>query len=173
MADAASGWTDERVELLGKLWGEGLSASQIAALLGGGVTRNAVIGKVHRLGLSGRTKAGQPAAPRPAKPRAAAAPGPAPAPRPRPTLQTAEPVASLPMRAVAAPPPTAEEVNIPVSERVSILDLRETMCRWPLGDPQSPEFGFCGGRTATGLPYCAVHCRVAYQPASERKRLRA
>lgn len=173
MADAAAGWTDERVELLGRLWSEGLSASQIAAQLGGGVTRNAVIGKVHRLGLSGRTKTGQPTAPRPAKPRAPSAPGPVAGARPRPAAQVAAAVTPLPVRAAPMPLPTAEEVNIPVSQRVSIMELRETMCRWPLGDPQSAEFGFCGGRTATGLPYCAVHCRVAYQPASERRRLRA
>ena len=62
-------WTDERVELLKKLWADGLSASQIAAELGG-VTRNAVIGKVHRLGLAGRAKAPSSAAPRPRKARA-------------------------------------------------------------------------------------------------------
>ncbi len=59
-------WTDERVETLKKLWTEGLSASQIAAELGG-ITRNAVIGKVHRLGLSGRAKSPSSAAPRPRK----------------------------------------------------------------------------------------------------------
>src|SRR5436309_13039421 len=62
-------WTDERVEMLKKLWADGLSASQIAAELGG-ITRNAVIGKVHRLGLSGRAKSPSSAAPRPRKPRA-------------------------------------------------------------------------------------------------------
>lgn len=175
MADASTSWTDERVELLGKLWGEGLSASQIAALLGGGVTRNAVIGKVHRLGLSGRAKSGQPAASRPPKPRAPSAPAPVPASRPRVAAAQAETSVSVAAFVAAAPTPlpTPAEIDIPVSERVSILELRETMCRWPLGDPQKPEFGFCGGRTVTGLPYCAVHCRVAYQPASERKRLRA
>src|SRR5258706_16323610 len=61
-------WTDERVELLKKLWGDGLSASQIAGELGG-ITRNAVIGKVHRLGLSGRAKSASSAAPRPRKAR--------------------------------------------------------------------------------------------------------
>src|SRR5262245_51840909 len=61
-------WTDERVEQLKRLWSEGLSASQIAAELGG-ITRNAVIGKVHRLGLSGRAKAPSSAAPRPRKTR--------------------------------------------------------------------------------------------------------
>ena len=62
------GWTDERVELLKKLWADGLSASQIAAELGG-ITRNAVIGKVHRLGLSGRAKSPSSSAPRPRKAR--------------------------------------------------------------------------------------------------------
>jgi GcrA cell cycle regulator len=171
MADAATGWTDERVELLGKLWGEGLSASQIAALLGGGVTRNAVIGKVHRLGLSGRAKAGQPAPTRPPKARAPSAPTPISAARPR--LAASEDAVALPVSLVPAPEPVPQDIEIPISERVSILELRETMCRWPLGDPQSSEFGFCGGRTVTGLPYCASHCRIAYQPASERKRLRA
>lgn len=175
MADAGSSWTDERVELLGKLWSEGLSASQIAALLGGGVTRNAVIGKVHRLGLSGRAKSGQPAAPRPPKPRAPSAPSPVSVQRPRVIAAQVEARATIAafVAPVPTPFPTPAEIDIPVSERVSILDLRETMCRWPLGDPQKPGFGFCGGRTTTGLPYCAVHCRVAYQPANERKRLRA
>ena len=72
------GWTDERVETLKKLWLDGLSASQIAKSLGG-VTRNAVIGKVHRLGLSGRATPSQPArttfkAPRPARPAQPQAP---------------------------------------------------------------------------------------------------
>jgi GcrA cell cycle regulator len=171
MSDAATGWTDERVELLAKMWSEGLSASQIAAALGGGVTRNAVIGKVHRLGLSGRARAGAPAQPRP----------------PKPTRAPTHPIAmSDPMRpnsgfsSVAKPkveeapvPAWASAVELPVSQRVTILELRDSMCRWPLGDPARPEFGFCGQRAATGLPYCGAHCRIAYQPAAERKRLRA
>ena len=171
MSDAGLGWTEERVELLGRLWGEGLSASQIAAQLGGGVTRNAVIGKVHRLGLAGRGRAGAPPPVRQVKPR----PPSAPAPLPETVVRAVQPGAAAAEtrvgQAVAAP--WAEEAAIPVSQRVSILDLRETMCRWPLGDPASPEFGFCGARSVTGMPYCASHCRIAYQPASERKRIRA
>jgi GcrA cell cycle regulator len=166
MNDAAVGWTDERVELLSKLWGEGLSASQIAAALGGGVTRNAVIGKVHRLGLSGRAKAGTPAAQRPARPRSPAQPGP-----------IAEPaiLASPAAGPTAAPElaPVLQEVAIPESKRVGILELRDSMCRWPLGDPSKPDFAFCGARAVTGLPYCGHHCQIAYQPAAERRRLRA
>ncbi|MDB5590369.1 GcrA family cell cycle regulator [Enterovirga sp.] len=167
MADAAAGWTEDRVELLGRLWGEGLSASQIAALLGGGVTRNAVIGKVHRLGLSGRGKAGQPAPPRAPKPRPQAVPEAVPGVAPV-GLGEASPVQEA---AVAVR--RAEPAMIPVSERVSILDLRDSMCRWPLGDPATADFGFCGARSITGLPYCGTHCQIAYQPAAERKRLRA
>ena len=53
------------------------------------------------------------------------------------------------------------------------MELREAMCRWPLGDPTTPEFRFCGAHAATGLPYCPHHAQIAYQPAAERKRLRA
>jgi GcrA cell cycle regulator len=60
-----------------------------------------------------------------------------------------------------------------LSERVTIMELRESMCRWPLGDPTTAEFRFCGAHAITGLPYCTHHARVAYQPAAERKRLRA
>ncbi|WP_375460965.1 GcrA family cell cycle regulator [uncultured Enterovirga sp.] len=174
MTDAVTGWTDSRVELLGKLWGEGLSASQIAALLGGGVTRNAVIGKVHRLGLSGRGKTGQPAAARPARPRSPASPMPlADVAAGVETGVNDGPAPAEPVREIAPAVVRLPEPMIPVSERVSILDLRDSMCRWPLGDPSSPDFGFCGARATTGVPYCDAHCRIAYQPAAERKRLRA
>jgi GcrA cell cycle regulator len=172
MTEAGSGWTDERVERLKKLWGDGLSASQIAAELGGGVTRNAVIGKVHRLGLSGRGKANAGAQPRPRKPTRA--------PSHPLTMTGARPAAVVPRAAVAPPvdevdavPTIPDEILVPVSERVTIMELRESMCRWPIGDPTTPEFGFCGARAITGLPYCGHHCRIAYQPAADRKRLRA
>lgn len=175
MSDAATGWTDDRVELLSKLWAEGLSASQIAAALGGGVTRNAVIGKVHRLGLSGRVKAGPAAAQRPARPRPASPAGAAPATQagdaPRATTSEAEPAPrtgnQLDTRWAA------EDAALPESLRVSIFELRDSMCRWPLGDPAKPDFAFCGAKSVGGLPYCGYHCRIAYQPAAERRRLRA
>ena len=171
MNDAATGWTDDRVELLTKLWGEGLSASQIAAALGGGVTRNAVIGKVHRLGLSGRAKPGVSAAARPAKARAVVPP-PQPFEGARPSgRDTADDVRRPAL--VADQRWVADQVEIPVSQRVSIMELRDSMCRWPIGDPSKPDFAFCGGRAVSGLPYCGHHCRIAYQPAAERRRLRA
>ena len=171
MVDAGTGWTEERVELLGRLWGEGLSASQIAVTLGGGVTRNAVIGKVHRLGLSGRVL-------KPVEDATAARRKPAQ----EVEIETAiavveveapEPVAILSHRlAPDFPVPAAkpEPVALAASQRVTIMDLRESMCRWPIGDPTTPEFGFCGARSITGLPYCTHHAQIAYQPAAERKR---
>jgi GcrA cell cycle regulator len=167
MTDAGITWTDERVELLKKLWTDGLSASQIATELGN-VTRNAVIGKVHRLGLSGRPKDKAAAAQRPRKAvRSPSAPVAIPpqsrsnvilAPIPRPP---AEPVVRL-----------DDDMTLPVSERVTIMELRESMCRWPMGDPTKAEFRFCGAGSINGLPYCEHHARVAYQPVADRKRER-
>ena len=180
MTDLSVTWTDERVELLKKLWGEGLSASQIATEIGG-VSRNAVIGKVHRLGLSGRGKTPPQSTPRPrAKPVVAAAPAPIrpvastpPAPANGAADLTAVEIEMTdPEPAILAPraPPQGEAVIVPLSERVTIMELRESMCRWPMGDPTSPEFRFCGARSLTGLPYCDHHAQIAYQPASDRKR---
>lgn len=164
--EASLSWTDDRVTLLRRLWEDGQSASKIAAQLGG-VTRNAVIGKVHRLGLGGRVKPGedaQAASPKAAEIEAAIAVVETEAP---------EPVAIVTHRpAPDFPPPAhaAEPVALAVSHRVTIMDLRESMCRWPIGDPTTPEFRFCGGRSITGLPYCTHHAEIAYQPAAERKR---
>ena len=156
-------WTDERVELLKKLWSEGLSASQIAAELGG-ITRNAVIGKVHRLGLSGRAKSPSSTAPRPRKPRAAGQ-----------MMRLARHTRGN--TALAAvyetdlePEPELIENIIPIGQRCSLLELNDSKCRWPIGDPGTPEFFFCGGQPLEGLPYCNYHSRVAYQPAADRRR---
>lgn len=154
------GWTDERVELLKKLWQDGLSASQIAKQLGG-VTRNAVIGKVHRLGLSGRAAPSKPArtvfkAPRPARP-AAAAPS---APR-----RIAEPT---PLAAAPQPSPVRYVEEAP--GMATVLTLGAHMCKWPIGDPSSDSFTFCGKRADDGQPYCVDHARVAYQPQQQGKK---
>ncbi|GGE30355.1 hypothetical protein GCM10007276_04450 [Agaricicola taiwanensis] len=160
-------WNDERVELLKKLWQDGLSASQIAAELGG-VTRNAVIGKVHRLGLSGRVKSPTPSlAPR--RPRATPQHS-----QPRPRFATQGNVALAPTPvALPSPMPHQEAEVMPFScERVTIMELRECMCRWPLGDPSRSDFRFCGSKTNPGAPYCDYHARMAYQTVSERRRER-
>jgi GcrA cell cycle regulator len=134
-------WTEDRVETLSKLWAEGLSASQIAKQLGG-VTRNAVIGKVHRLGLSGRAK---PSRPKPAK-----------------TAATSR---------ASAPPKTKRTASAkPLKDGsyATILTLTEHMCKWPIGDPSSDEFRFCGRKTEPDEPYCKAHSMVAYQPSRRR-----
>ncbi len=163
-------WTDDRVELLKKLWGEGLSASQIAARLAGGVTRNAVIGKVHRLGLSGRATVSRPSAPRPRKPRQPAHPG------QTTSYPTAGATALKPQtRPVPTPrPDPAPEpirlADIPKGERVNILMLTDKTCRWPIGDPGTEDFCFCGHTPRPGMPYCESHAQLAYQPLQDRRR---
>jgi GcrA cell cycle regulator len=157
-------WTDERVELLKKLWSDGLSASQIAAQLGG-ITRNAVIGKVHRLGLSGRAKSANAGMPRQRKTRAP----PHMLRIGRGAIRGNTALAHAYDIEAEAEPELIDNI-IPIGQRCSILELTEQTCRWPVGDPGSSEFFFCGGAALTTLPYCAYHSRLAYQPAADRRR---
>lgn len=141
-------WTEDRVDTLKTLWSEGLSASQIAGRLGG-VTRNAVIGKVHRLGLSGRAT--------PAKPKATAA--------------TREPAApEPPVR--RAPAVQMDPASWGGSDRLTVSTIGRDQCKWPIGDPASEEFHFCGQGSAAGKPYCAYHTQLAFQPSARRDRER-
>jgi len=156
-------WTDERVETLKKLWADGHSASQIAAELGG-ITRNAVIGKVHRLGLAGRAKSPSSAAPRQRKPRAVSHM----LRVSRPSMRGNTALAHAYELDTEAEPELIDNV-IPLGQRRSLLELTEETCRWPIGDPGTADFFFCGGPTITSLPYCAYHSRVAYQPANMRR----
>lgn len=161
-------WTDERVELLRKLWLEGLSASQIARELANGITRNAVIGKVHRLGLSGRVKTASPVSSRPRSKTMRTT-------HRRPSLPSIRGNTALAIRPqmMEAPEPI-EEIVIPISQMVTIMELKEAMCRWPVGDPTTAEFRFCGAKNAAigTSPYCPYHSRIAYQPVQERRRER-
>ena len=157
-------WTDDRVERLKKLWADGLSASQIAGELGG-ITRNAVIGKVHRLGLSGRAKAPSSSMPRQRKPRA-----PSMFRAPRPMMRGNTALAHMPAydyEPESEPEPI--ENIIPIGQRCTLLELDQEKCHWPIGDPGQPDFFFCGGKTTTGTPYCGYHGRVAYQPPAARR----
>jgi GcrA cell cycle regulator len=134
-------WNDTRIEELGKLWHAGFSASQIARQLGG-VSRSAVIGKVHRLGISFR--------PPPSGPRA-------------PTVRAASVARSssaggvrrriAPARAPAGTPALMAEL-LPTA---TVLTLTEKSCRWPIGDPDRAEFGFCGRERDGKGPYCQGH----------------
>ncbi|MGF1544387.1 MAG: GcrA family cell cycle regulator [Parvularculaceae bacterium] len=146
-------WTDERVELLKKLWSEGLSASQIATKMGG-VTRNAVIGKVHRLGLSGRAT--------PAKPqRGCAASLGGGFAEPESYAEDLEPV--VPEPTFVAPTSLAELGG------AAVTSLNKRMCKWPIGDPTSDDFRFCGEPTLAGKSYCAYHAQLAFQPTQRRQ----
>lgn len=165
-------WTDERVAKLTKLWADGLSASQIAAELGENVTRNAVIGKVHRLGLSGRAKSPGSGASKPRRKPAVSRGNTfqrsttmrAPANDGAVKTDTAVMVETRP-----APP---EDAVMPISKKLTLLELTENTCKWPTGDPTLPNFSFCGHNTQEGKPYCAFHAALAFQPPNERRRRR-
>jgi GcrA cell cycle regulator len=201
-------WTDERVELLKKMWAEGKSASTIAKELGS-VTRNAVIGKVHRLNLASRGGAegeaeaapAAPAAPEPATPApsGAAAPAPAPEPEPEDDIEPA-PAAAPPREAPVSggtvvpmpgrrpvavpgqplpPQPSANEISPEalanqrevekVARKLSLMELTERTCKWPIGDPATDNFYFCGLPVVAGKPYCEAHVAVAFQPMQSRR----
>ncbi len=160
-------WTDDRVELLKKLWAEGLSASQIAGQLGG-VTRNAVIGKVHRLGLSGRATTSRVKSTRARKNKAGRA-------NTAPRLGLFSNSNSA-LRTLSSPDGPKEEpfrsqyveLVIPEEERVDLVDLKEDQCKWPIGDPQENDFHFCGKSKSEGGPYCEYHAQIAFQPLSRQ-----
>ncbi len=170
-------WSEERVELLRKLWDEGLSASRIAAELAGGVTRNAVIGKVHRLGLSGRVKAQSSASTARARPKTQGLGRPQGAQH-RPTAMPMRGNTALAIQPRAMQMPALRDNTgnnvVPMAENVTIMELRESMCRWPVGDPASAEFRYCGGKAPIGDgPYCSYHARMAYQPMQDRRQRRS
>lgn len=198
-------WTDERVETLKRMWSEGQSASAIAKELGG-VTRNAVIGKVHRLGLSNRSEETEPApadAPEPvaqtpaAPPETAAAPftaAPAPeagpqglesadeteetaAAQPAPSPISRRPI--VPAGQPLPPQPSANEISPEAlasvrevekrARKLTLMELTERTCKWPIGDPATDRFWFCGLPSQSGKPYCEAHVGVAFQPMSARR----
>ncbi len=177
-------WTDDRVEILKKMWGEGKSASQIAKELGG-VTRNAVIGKVHRLGLSNRSGGGgtSKAAAKekaPAKPKAAEKPKAAPSepaaapakpvPRPKLVVTAGQPLPPQPSANEISPEALASVREVEKkAKKLSVMELTERTCKWPVGDPATEDFWFCGLPVQQGKPYCEAHVGVAFQPMSARR----
>lgn len=163
-------WTEDRVATLTKLWADGLSASQIAKELGG-VTRNAVIGKVHRLGLSGRAKPSSPArkaAARKTAARKGTRPSASPKPKPKVTRTPSAPRAPRVAAQAPTPPPPLEAKLQADGSFATILTITEHMCKWPIGDPGTDNFRFCGRHTDPEEPYCVAHSRVAYQPSRRR-----
>lgn len=161
-------WTDERIELLRKLWEKGLTASQIAEQLGDNISRNAVIGKAHRLGLKSR--------PSPVKPGENGNDAPQVA---TPVVESraatpAEPIAEshksvVAAAAASAPTRTATPTAGSKSDKTTLLDLSDKVCKWPIGHPGEPDFHFCGKPAQPGFPYCGEHCAVAYQAQLPRR----
>lgn len=158
-------WTEDRVQNLKTLWSDkGLSATQIAIRMG--VSRNAVLGKVHRLGLPGR------AAPRIPEPRRA--------PAARPKASKPQPRQQLNFRRADTARPSKPDVSlrvisrlvvskdIPEPLRLDLLDLQQDSCRWIYGDPKEPGFHFCGHAKAAGAPYCSFHAARAFRPEPRR-----
>ncbi|MGE3769870.1 MAG: GcrA family cell cycle regulator [Bdellovibrionales bacterium] len=170
-------WTDERVEQLKKLWAQGYSASQIAKELGN-TTRNAVIGKIHRLNLVARQS---------------------PKTTP-PLLSSASTFKQKPLAGIGAklPPSKPSEYMAPsvafasITPAAAAYDQAEfnpsssygtgtkleahnpfkntrSQCQWPVGDPRSPGFHFCGGPIQEGFSYCGEHARMAYQPVQKKR----
>lgn len=173
-------WTAERIQLLEKLWMDGRTASEIAKEMGG-VTRNAVIGKAHRMGLSGRPspikkvatdiktdkktvaktvkKAKEPALKIVATKQAEAK-----------SAVKANVGQSVGQSAVAEKKTPAVQAKSN-SVTANVFSLKEKMCKWPIGDPRSADFHFCGARACEGLPYCEEHAAMAYQSTGRRKPL--
>jgi GcrA cell cycle regulator len=140
-------WTDERIDALRKMWLEGMSASQVARQLGG-VSRNAVIGKVHRMGLAGRDA--------PSRPRSLGGRPPS-----RHRTKMAPAIRSSAKRIVRPLEIAAPAFDVEPS--ATILTLSENSCRWPIGDPETRDFGFCGRACLGHNSYCAGHNQVAFR----------
>ena len=177
--DNGVNWTEDRVERLKKLWAEGLSASQIAAQLGG-VSRIAVIGKVHRLTLPGRAKAGGATSARSQKRSTVST-------QVRPTTFAPRTITRTVTRQAGSTMlkedievdaleemqvSTSNNVVVPIFKRLPLVRLTERTCKWPIGDPLKDDFCFCGNDSPDNTPYCTYHQKLAYQPSAERRRVR-
>lgn len=151
-------WTPERIDTLTALWAEGYSASQIAAKMGG-LTRNAVIGKAHRMKLGGR----KPPSPLKGQAKARKAEKSAPAPK---RIKPALPESPLKARLKAA-----REANA-AARRVPVTELESRQCRYAVNEAAvGEEHLFCGAATKPGSSYCSAHHGVVYAPAPPRKRV--
>ena len=143
-------WTHDRIEKLKQLWDAGLTASRIAAELGE-VTRNAVIGKAHRLGLSGRMSS---------KSNSSGI-----------SIIRKKKIHTANHQKIIKINPEIDEPMNPTS----FQDIKDGLCRWPLGEPEETSFMFCGRKTNDGFVYCQSHHKQAYQPLSkvrERRKIK-
>jgi len=159
----ARAWTNERIEVVLRLWREGQSASLIAQQVGG-TTRNAVLGKLHRMKIdthrdvpTRRKKGGF------RRSRKRARPSKPPVPAAVSALAAA--LADAPIE----PLPVMTDKPAPAGQRRTLLDLEAHHCRWPIGDVHDADFHFCGATKVAGLSYCLAHARRAYQPPQPRR----
>ena len=205
-------WTPERVETLKAMWSAGQSASQIALELGG-ITRNAVIGKIHRLGLSNRgtanTKEKKPAASKAKQDdknsHKKAFHDKAPVSKRQANSENAKPDQDITKENFAGsennvflganksaifnssqalpPQSTTSEISEEIlknvksvektSKKLSLMELTERTCKWPIGDPATEDFWFCGHPAEQGKPYCETHIEIAFQPVTTRRERKA
>ncbi len=156
-------WTPEIIDKAKRMWRERLGSQRIADNLG--TSRNSVVGKAHRDGWEG----GNPPSRQP-KPKTRVIPPLRPFSRsvnPKNANPSGyrgiKPRMATPPRPRPAPVPI-ENLVVPVSLKVSLMQLTDQMCKWPIGDPTDPAFSFCGHRNFNSLPYCEYHSRIAFQP---------
>ena len=142
-------WTDEKVEKLRKLWKKGHTASQIAEVLGD-TTRNAVIGKAHRLNLEARA----------------------------PSKNSGAPASSDNRQVKRSPAPTSRKAkfqsilldkNFEPENPKSLENLTDETCKWPIGHPNEEKFYFCGRKPEGEFPYCKLHVLYAFQPKGSKE----
>ncbi len=144
-------WTPELIKELKKLWKKGLTTGEIGRVIG--MSKNAVVGKAHRLGLESR----------PSPIKREEAPKKEKAPRVikkevKPAVKKEQPV----VLETAEPVKPVKKTKLGKNKGVKLVDLKPTSCRWPEGDPKDPDFHFCGKEAVPGKSYCEEHCAVAY-----------
>lgn len=161
-------WSDDMDVRLRDLWATDKSASEIAIELGCGLTRNAVIGRANRLGLARRSTANKPRPRRVPSPHGNATRKPQ-YKKDRRKVKMNPRGGQYEVVTEYTPVQSVDDLNIPLEQRKQLLDLTPETCRWPVGDPCSKDFFFCGGETFMDFPYCSAHCRIAYQPPAARK----
>ena len=162
-------WNEEAIVRLRALWTEGHSTAEIGRRLG--VSKNAVVGKAHRLDLPARPspirRDGNGGAPRQPAPRRVA--GPTLPPLSSTTLPAVEAVAPPPRPIAVAPQRAAPAVPAPRIQTAPRPFARTVACCWPIGEPGTPSFSFCDARAIAGKPYCTEHAQLAYVKVRDRR----
>lgn len=154
-------WTTNSISKLKTLWEKGISTSEIGKKLG--FSKNAIVGKAHRLGLKSRSNTTIKTIKRKKIP-ALVVPKVAPKVEVEKIEKTQKPEIELP---VFIPKKLKKNAKV-----IGIMDLKKGMCRWPMGDPRSPDFSFCGEPVFKNKPYCLTHCSEAYTLSGKHKDLK-